>query len=144
MMVGVVACPSCGRKNRVPPFAAGTPRCATCHAALPWLIEATEATFKQAAATPLTVLVDLWAPWCGPCRMVGPALERAARELAGRLKVIKVNADEAPGIATRFDVRAIPALLVLRDGRLVARHVGALPADELLSWVRAACSAPAA
>lgn len=140
----ILACPSCGTKNRVGPVPRGTPRCASCKTPLPWIVAADEQSFSAETEASVPVLVDFWAPWCGPCRMVGPALERAARELAGRLKVIKVNADEAPGIATRFDVRAIPALLVLRDGRLVARHVGALPADELLSWVRAACSAPAA
>jgi thioredoxin 2 len=68
-------------------------------------------------AASLLVLVDLWAPWCGPCRVVAPGVERAARELAGRLKVVKVNVDEAPRVAERFGVQGIPTLLVLRQGR---------------------------
>lgn len=136
-----VACPRCGTRNRVPARAAGHPRCASCHADLPWLVEAVDADFADATATRLPVLVDLWAPWCGPCRVVGPAVERAATELAGRLKVVKVNVDEAPGIAARFDARAIPTLLVLHDGRPVARQVGALPADRLLLWARQAVDA---
>jgi thioredoxin 2 len=82
------------------------------------------------------VLVDLWAPGCGPCRMVAPGVERAAVEFAGRLKVVKVNVDEAPGVSARFGVQGIPTLLVLRLGEPIARQVGALPADRLVVWVR--------
>jgi thioredoxin 2 len=81
------------------------------------------------------VLVVLWAPWCGPCRMVAPGVERAAVEFAGRLKVVKVNVDEAPGVSARFSVQSVPTLLVLRHGEPVARLVGALPADRLVAWV---------
>jgi thioredoxin 2 len=76
--------------------------------------------------------------------MVAPGVERAARELAGRLKVVKVNVDEAPGISARFGVQGIPTLLLLRDGQPIARQVGALPADRLLSWTREVIVAPAA
>jgi thioredoxin 2 len=132
----VTACSTCGTKNRVPTSATGTPRCASCHTDLPWLVEAGEADFDDAISGRLPVLVDLWAPWCGPCRMVAPGVERAANELAGELKVVKVNVDDAPGVSARFAVQGIPTLLVLRDGRPVAEQVGALPADRLLSWVR--------
>ena len=135
-MAAPVACPSCGKRNRVPVTAAGTPRCASCHADLPWLVEAGEADFDEVVDSPLPVLVDLWAPWCAPCRMVAPGVELATRELAGHLKAVKVNVDEAPGISARFGVQGIPTLLVLRGGRPVARQVGALPADRLVSWVR--------
>ena len=135
-MADIVACPSCGKRNRVPTVASGTPRCAHCHAALPWLVNAGEADFDAAVRTPAAVLVDLWAPWCGPCKMVAPGVERASVDLAGRLKVVKVNVDEAPGISARFGVQGIPTLLVLRDGQPVARQVGALPADRLVAWVR--------
>lgn len=138
MTAAVTACPSCGTKNRVPASATGTPRCASCHADLPWLVEAGDADFGDAVAGRMPVLVDLWAPWCGPCRLVSPAVERAGVELAGRLKVVKVNVDEAPGVSARFEVQGIPTLLVLRDGQPVARQVGALPADRLLDWVRGA------
>ena len=136
MTANVVACSVCRTKNRVPLAAAGTPRCAKCHVDLPWLVEADDGEFTAAARTRLAVLVDLWAPWCGPCKMVAPGVERAAVELAGRLKVVKVNVDDAPGVSARFAVQGIPTLLVLRDGEPVARQVGALPADRLLAWVR--------
>lgn len=137
-MAAVVACPACAKKNRVPKNAPGVPRCASCHAGLPWLVEAGEADFDQSVDTALPVLVDLWAPWCGPCKLVAPGVERAARELAGHLKVVKVNVDHAPKVSARFGVQGIPTLLVLRQGRAVARQVGALPADQLVSWAREA------
>jgi thioredoxin 2 len=90
------------------------------------------------------VLVDLWAPWCGPCRLVAPVVEQAARELAGQLKVVKVNVDDAPAVASRFGVRSVPTLLVLRGGRVVAEQVGALGPDRLLAWVRGAVNRHAA
>lgn len=140
-MAAVVACPSCGRKNRIPATAAGRPRCASCHTDLPWLVEVGENEFDEVAGGALPVLVDLWAPWCGPCRMVAPGVERAATELAGRLKVVKVNVDEAPGVSARFGVQGIPTLLVLEGGAPIARQVGALPADQLVGWVRTAIGA---
>lgn len=140
-MAEIVACASCGKKNRVPVAASGTPRCASCHVDLPWIVDAGEDDFSTATSSRVPVLVDLWAPWCGPCRMVAPGVERAATELAGRLKVVKVNVDDAPSVSARFGVQGIPTLLVLRDGELVARQVGALPADRLVAWVRAVVDA---
>lgn len=132
----IVACPSCGTRNRVPPSASGTPHCGRCHEPLPWVAEADEATFAAVVEqSPLPVVLDLWAPWCGPCRTVSPILERLATELAGRCKVVKVNVDEAPGISSRFGVQGIPTLIVLRDGREVARQVGAAPEAHLRDWV---------
>jgi thioredoxin 2 len=142
-MAQIVSCPSCGKKNRVPLTAAGIPRCASCHTNLPWLVDAGQGDFDEAISSRVPVLVDLWAPWCGPCRMVAPGVERAAAELAGQLKVVKVNVDEAPGVSARFAVQGIPTLLVLRDGVPVARHVGALPPDQLLAWVRQAAASQA-
>jgi thioredoxin 2 len=136
MTGGVVACPSCDKRNRVPLSTGGTPRCASCHADLPWLVDADGATFEDAARTRLPVLVDLWAPWCGPCRIIAPGVERGSRELAGRLKVVKVNVDESPGVSARYGVQGIPTLLILRDGTVAARQVGALSADRLVDWVR--------
>jgi thioredoxin 2 len=134
-----VRCPACGARNRVPATAAGSPRCGHCHAPLPWTVAADDATFDAVATEArLPILVDLWAPWCGPCRMVAPAVEQLATELAGRLKVVKVNVDEAPGVATRFGARSIPTLLVLSRGATVERIVGALPAAALGAKVRAA------
>jgi thioredoxin 2 len=84
------------------------------------------------------VLLDVWAPWCGPCRQVTPALEGLARENAGRIKLVKVNADESPQTADRFQVQAIPTLLLMRDGAPVARQVGAEPAPQLRRWLEQA------
>lgn len=139
-MSDVVACPSCGRKNRVPAAAAaGVPQCAACHAPLPWLTNAEDSDFDAVAGeSPLPVLVDLWAPWCGPCRAVAPGVEQAARKLAGRLKVVKVNVDRAPAVAARFDARSIPMLLILDGGKLKHRQIGAVPPDVLLRWAEKA------
>ena len=135
----IVACPSCGKKNRVPAAAAGVPRCASCKAALPWLTSAVDSDFDQVAGqSPVPVLVDLWAPWCGPCRMVAPGVEQAAQRLAGRLKVVKVNVDQAPATSARFKATSIPMLLVLDRGQVKARQVGAVPPDALLRWAEQA------
>jgi thiol-disulfide isomerase/thioredoxin len=98
----VVTCTNCGRRNRVPAVAPGTPRCGQCSAPLPWLTEAGSDDFDEVVmSADIPVLVDLWAPWCGPCRMVSPALEDLARDEAGRIKLVKVNVDEAPAIPGR-------------------------------------------
>jgi thioredoxin 2 len=131
----IVSCAKCGKRNRMPSSATGTPRCAACHASLPWMVEAAGDDFAAVVRSPLLVLVDLWAPWCGPCRTIGPLVERAGRDLAGRLKVVKVNVDVAPEISQQFGVQGIPTLLLLRDGREVTRRVGALPGHALRSWI---------
>lgn len=139
-MAGVVVCPSCQKKNRVPVVATGTPRCAVCKAALPWVVDAGDSEFAGAADTKVPVLVDLWAPWCGPCRTMAPGLEKVAATMAGKLKVVKVNVDEAPATASRFDARSIPTLVLLENGQTVGSQVGAVPADRLESWIRATVS----
>jgi thioredoxin 2 len=132
----VVVCPTCGRKNRVPAAAKGQPRCGQCHNPLPWLAEAGDDSFGDVVERArLPVLVDLWAPWCGPCRAVSPALENLARERAGRVKLVKVNVDESPITAQRFGVQGIPTLLVLDKGTAVARQVGAAPEGALRQWL---------
>lgn len=145
-MSDVVACPACGKKNRVPAVAAGVPRCATCHAPLPWLTSAVDADFDRVAgAAPVPVLVDLWAPWCGPCRAVAPGVEQAARTLAGRLKVVKVNVDQAPAVSARFGAQSIPTLVVLdRGGTVLDRQIGAVPPAALVRWAEQALGRRAA
>ncbi len=132
----IVSCPHCGRKNRVPAAVAGKPRCAQCHEWLPWIVDAGDATFAEVAEkSSIPVLVDLWATWCGPCRMVSPALEQLAQERAGRLKLVKVDIDSAPMLSQRFAVRAVPTLLLLQGGKLLGRQSGALPIAALRAWV---------
>ena len=132
----VVVCPHCGRRNRVPASAGGVPRCGHCHQGLPWIADADDASFDVVAGkSRLPVLVDLWAPWCGPCRMVSPALEALARERAGQLKLVKVDVDQSPQVSRRFGVQGIPTLLVMRDGEVVARQTGAAPEHALRTWL---------
>jgi thioredoxin 2 len=132
----VLTCPHCGKRNRVPAVAEGVPRCGSCHRSLPWIADAGDDDFSEVAERArLPVLVDLWATWCGPCRMVSPALEQLATERAGRIKLVKVDIDAAPSIARRFGVQAVPTLLILRGGDVVARQAGAAPLPALRSWV---------
>jgi thioredoxin 2 len=138
----VVACEVCGKKNRVPAAASGIPKCGNCGAPLPWIADADDRTFAEVVdQAGLPVLVDLWAPWCGPCRMVSPVLEQLARRFAGRLKLVKVNVDEAPGVARRFAVQAVPTLLVTDRGQVIARQAGAAPEPTLRQWLENALAA---
>jgi thioredoxin 2 len=132
----VVTCPSCAKKNRVPDAAAGAPRCASCKAPLPWIADAGDATFHEIAEeSKIPVLVDLWAPWCGPCRTVSPVLERLATDMAGRWKLVKVNVDDSPRLAQRFGVQGIPTLILMADGQEKARQTGAAPEHVLRRWL---------
>jgi len=144
MASDLIVCPDCGQKNRVPAAANGTPRCGKCHEPLPWIADADDTTFRDVAeAAKIPVIVDLWAPWCGPCRMVSPALEQLARDLAGQVKLVKVNVDNSPQISQRFEAQAIPTLLMLRDGQVVARQIGALPPPALRAWAENALAGAA-
>jgi thioredoxin 2 len=134
-MASITTCPACTKKNRVPVSASGSPVCAVCGASLPWLVDATTATFDDATTANVPVVVDLWAPWCGPCRMVAPILEDLAADRAGRIKVVKVNVDDEPQVSARFGVQGIPTMLLFDDGELVGRQTGALPAVALTRWV---------
>ncbi|MET0859738.1 MAG: thioredoxin [Microbacterium sp.] len=132
----VVECPNCGSKNRVRAAADGLPRCGNCQNPLPWVVDTSDAEFSTVAdKSTIPVLVDVWAPWCGPCRMVSPVLEQLATELAGKLKLVKVNADEAPHVSRRFEVQAIPTLVLMHHGRVVDKQIGAAPAPALRSWL---------
>ena len=138
----IVQCTECQAKNRLRPASQATadgssklPRCGKCKAPLPWLIDATDASFDLEANAPVPVLVDLWAPWCGPCRIVAPVLAELSRDKAGQLKVIKVNVDENPQLAARFNARSIPMLLVVVDGEVKKTVVGAQPKAVLWNLV---------
>ena len=135
----IVVCGNCGAKNRVPAAAEGTPRCGKCRTALRWVVEANDDEFHAVVEqSRLPVLVDVWAPWCGPCRMVSPALEKLAGELAGKLKLVKVNADDNPAVSQRFEVQSIPTLILLDHGQVIGKQIGALPEPRLRSWLESA------
>jgi thioredoxin 2 len=138
----IITCPNCGAKNRVRPSRAGVPRCSVCHTVLPWIVEASPATFDDELQASVPVLVDFWAPWCGPCRIVSPVVERIGREDAGRLKVIKLNVDDAPELSERYQIRGIPLLVLYRDGAEVDRLVGAVPQEQLRQWLNSHLATP--
>jgi thioredoxin 2 len=134
-VTATVTCPHCGKRNRVGASREGVPRCANCHNLLPWIVDADREDFDAQIAASVPVLVDFWAPWCGPCRMVSPAVEAAGRDLTGQLKVVKLNVDEAPDISARYGVQGIPLLVLLRDGEEVDRLVGAVSPQQLRAWL---------
>ncbi len=131
----VVTCPSCATRNRVRPTAGGVPRCSACQTLLPWIVEADAESFASETTASVPVVVDFWAPWCGPCRVVSPLVERIGQENAGRLKVVKLNVDEAPQIAAAFGVQGIPLLVVIERGSEADRLVGAAPLERLRAWL---------
>ncbi len=127
----VIACPNCGARNRVGPIARGIPRCPRCKHSLPWVVDADESSFAEETAASVPVVVDYWAAWCAPCRMISPVLEDLAQRHAGRLKVVKVDVDANPGVAARAGAQSIPLLVVLEGGEEKDRIVGALPRSAL-------------
>lgn len=135
----IIHCPVCGANNRVPLEKLEQslmPVCGRCKNPLPVSIHpltVTDVTFAaEVERSPLPVLLDLWAAWCGPCQMIAPVVEQLAKEMAGRVRVAKLNVDENPVTAERFHIRSIPALLVLKSGQEIDRIVGAQPKSEIV------------
>lgn len=136
-----VVCPSCGTKNRIKDSGPGVPHCPKCQAALPWVVDIHDSDFDTVVGeSSVPVLVDLWAPWCGPCRVVSPAVEAAGGAYAGRMKVAKLNVDESPRTAGKFQVQGIPTLLMLDHGQEISRQVGAVTGSMLNRWIDQALS----
>jgi thioredoxin 2 len=129
--MAIVSCPSCGTRNRIGPIERGAPRCANCKAMLPWVVDAGTASFERETTASVPVVVDFWADWCAPCRMISPVLHEMAERHAGKLKVVKVDVDAHPELGARFRAQSIPLLVVIRDGQEVDRIVGAPPPREL-------------
>jgi len=136
----VIRCPACDVANRVPRDKIDQglePMCGRCKTPLPVSIETrpltvTDATFSaEVERSPVPVLVDAWAAWCGPCKMIAPVIDELAAEMAGRVRVAKLNVDENPLTAARFDLRSIPTLLLFKGGREADRIVGVQPKSEI-------------
>jgi len=135
----IIRCSNCGTKNRIPKSRLqDNPICGKCRRPLikgavhDHPVTVTDSTFSmEVLSYPGAIVVDCWAPWCGPCHMVSPILEQLASEYAGRVKIAKLNVDENPLTASQYSIRSIPTLLFFRDGKLVESLVGALPRGEI-------------
>ena len=138
----ILSCTSCGKRNRVPFGRPG--KCGQCGVALPSPAEPLDvpsaAAFDALIRSPLPVVVDFWAPWCGPCRMVAPEIARVAASRAGQWLVAKVNTEELPDLGARLRIQSIPMMAVFQNGREVSRTVGARPAAAIEEFVSAALS----
>ena len=137
-----LVCPHCNATNRVPSDKLQAElNCGSCHASL---LNAHpdnlgEAAFNaQLAKSDLPMVVDFWAPWCGPCRMMAPAYEKVSQDMQGKARFVKVNTEDEQGLAAKYNIRSIPTLAVFAGGREIARQPGAMPASDLARWVSAA------
>ena len=144
----IVGCPSCGQKNRLTYQRLADPmRCARCKTSIPPPaspidVHSTADFDRLVGSASLPIIVDYWAPWCGPCRMVGPELQKVATRQAGRALVIKVNTDELSDLGQRFGIKSIPTMAVFSGGKEVARSSGARPAADIEAFLEQAVAAP--
>jgi thioredoxin 2 len=136
-MNDITVCTNCGAKNRLKaPPKGQLPVCGKCGQNLPWLVKADDASFATETDAAVPVLVDFWAEWCGPCRMIAPVLEDLSKELAGKLKIVKLNVDENPRTSEKFRVQSIPMLIVFKNGQAVDTFVGAMLKGAMLERLR--------
>ena len=139
----IIKCSNCGAQNNLPDqFPDGKqPVCGKCKHSLPINasakpIDITDATFEhEVLASPVPVLLDCWAPWCGPCKMVAPVLEELSAQLAGKVKICKLNVDQNSEVASRYSIQSIPTLLLFKNGSMVNSLVGAVPKSEILKFL---------
>jgi thioredoxin 2 len=141
-----VVCGHCGKINRLPAErTAANARCGSCHQPIfsGHPIEVDERAFdRHLAHNDIPVLVDVWAPWCGPCRSMAPMFERAAQQLEPAVRLLKLNSDKAPAVSSRLGISGIPTLLLLRNGREIARTSGAMDTTNIVAWTTAGLARP--
>lgn len=141
----IIRCKNCGAKNRIPKIRLNDrPVCGRCHSRLPKgrvfdsPVIVSDKTFNdQIVSAPVPVLLDCWAPWCGPCRTIGPIIDQLAKEFAGKVKFAKLNVDENPATLKKYNIMSIPTMLLFKDGKVVNSLVGALPKAEIENHLRA-------
>ena len=140
----IIRCTNCGAKNRIPKIRLNDkPVCGRCHSLLPESeifdspVIVSDKTFNdEILSSPLPALLDCWAPWCGPCRTIGPIIDQLAKEFAGKVKFAKLNVDENPATSTKYNIMSIPTMLLFKDGKIVNSLVGALPKVEIENNLR--------
>lgn len=136
-----IVCPHCHATNRVPKERLdASPKCGGCHQALftAQPIELTEQHFNlHISHNSIPVLVDFWAPWCGPCKMMAPTFAKAANTLEPNMRLVKINTEEQQGLAARYNIRSIPTLVIFKDGKETVRQAGAMNEQDLIRWAQA-------
>ena len=140
----IIRCTKCGAKNRIPKIRLNDrPVCGRCHSRLPEgrdfnspVIVSDKIFNDEIISSPVPVLLDCWAPWCGPCRTIGPIIDQLAKEFAGKVKFAKLNVDENPATSTKYNIMSIPTMLLFKDGKVVNSLVGALPKAEIENHLR--------